>query len=128
MTLLEYLDRAAERRRIDPGLRILPHDFRGWVALALFIQASSLFGLMWIDKGLMDNQGFMTLASAVVVTGWVGGVAAFAYSAGKQQGEASALAKQALDLAATTASPSDTPQPVTVENAADDPVPVEAKP
>jgi len=99
MNLWQYLDRRGERMLTREG-RILPHDFRGWVALGLFVQSSSLFGLMCLREGLMDNQGFMTLASAVVVTGWIGGVAAFAYSAGKQQGEATALASQAMNLAA----------------------------
>jgi hypothetical protein len=65
----------------------------------------------------------MTLASAVIVTGWIGGVAAFAYSAGKQQGEASALASQAMDLAASAGAPSATPQEVTVTNTPEQPVP-----
>ena len=98
MTFWEFFDRAGQRR-MDVANRTLPHDFRGWVALALFVQSSSLFGLMWIKSSIMDNQGFMTLASAVIITGWVGGVAAFAYSAGKREGEQSAALNKALDLA-----------------------------
>lgn len=79
--------------------KIIPHDFRGWVALGLFLQATGLFLLMAEQKDLLDSQAFTTLATAIIVTGWIGGVAAFAYSAGKQQGEASALAKQALEIA-----------------------------
>jgi hypothetical protein len=121
VNLFDYLDRAGQRNALRES-RVIPSDFRGWVALALFIQSSSLFGLMWLNTDIMDNQGFMTLASAVVVTGWIGGVAAFAYSAGKQQGEASALAKQAMDLAAN-AGPSDAPQKVEVTNDSGNPVP-----
>ena len=125
MNFWQYLDRAGERSAQRES-RVLPSDFRGWVAFGLFVQSSSLFGLMWLQRDLMDNQGFMTLASAVVVTGWIGGVAAFAYSAGKQQGEASALAKQAMDLA-HTAIPDGT-QTVKIEQPADEPVPVTPKP
>lgn len=121
MNLWQYLDRRGERMLTREG-RVLPHDFRGWVALGLFVQSSSLFGLMCVDETLMDNQGFMTLASAVVVTGWIGGVAAFAYSAGKQQGEAAALASQAMDLAASAGT---VPPKVEVVNTPDKPVQTE---
>jgi hypothetical protein len=116
----EYLDRAGERMAQRES-RIIPSDFRGWLALGLFVQSSSLFALMWLGRDLLQSQGFMTLASAVIVTGWVGGAVAFAYSAGKQQGEATALAKQAMNLAANNAG--DTPQKVTVTNTAEEPVP-----
>lgn len=98
MTFWEYLDRRGERNARRES-RILPHDFRGWVALGLFLQSTALFAVMAAFPSLLDNQAYTTLATAIIVTGWIGGVAAFAYSAGKQQGEASALAKQAMDLA-----------------------------
>lgn len=125
MTFWEYLDRAGVRNAARES-RIIPSDFRGWVAFGLFVQSSSLFGMMWFNVEVTGNQGFMTLASAVIVTGWIGGVAAFAYSAGKQQGEASALAKQAMNLAADSAAsnaPTGEPQPVVVSNTPENPVP-----
>jgi hypothetical protein len=112
----QYLDRRGERLK-DTTQRILPHDFRGWVALGLFVQSSSLFGLMCAVKDLMDNQGFMTLASAVVVTGWIGGVAAFAYSAGKREGEQTAMMNKALDLVSSSTGSDTTSQDI--EKAAD---------
>jgi hypothetical protein len=120
VTLWEYLDRAGERNSQRES-RVLPSDFRGWLAFGLFIQSSSLFGLMWYSRDLTQSQGFMTLASAVIVTGWVGGVVAFAYSAGKQQGEASALAKQAMDMAQNASG--ETPRTVTIDQPADQPIP-----
>lgn len=123
MNLWEYLDKAGQRSAVREN-KVIPHDFRGWVACGLFVQSSSLFGMMWFNVEVTNNQGFMTLASAVIVTGWIGGVAAFAYSAGKQQGEASALASQAMDLAAN-ANPAAPPeaQEVQVVNSPTEPVP-----
>lgn len=89
-------------------MAILPADFRGWLALGLFVQSNFLFVLMWAARDLLNSQGFMTLASAVIVTGWIGGAVAFAYSAGKREGESAALANKALDLAAAN---SPTPVP-----------------
>lgn len=100
MNFWEYLDRVGERA-VTHENRVLPADFRGWVALGLFTQSTALFAVMSAIPELLDSQAFTTLATAIIVTGWIGGVAAFAYSAGKQQGEDSALAKQAMNLAAT---------------------------
>lgn len=96
MTLLDYLDRRAERRLARP---LLPTDFRGWLAAALFAQTTALFAVIAFVPDVRGDQGFMTLASAVIVTGWIGGVVAFAYSAGKKDGEQSAALSKAVDLA-----------------------------
>ncbi len=125
MNLFEYLDRAGTRMA-NRESRTLPHDFRGWVALGLFVQSSALFLLMARFRDLLDSQAFTTLATAIIVTGWIGGVAAFAYSAGKQQGEASALAKQAMELAADRPGTGET-QHVIIDQPGDKPVPVQEK-
>jgi hypothetical protein len=78
-----------------------PNSFQGWLALGVFIQTSLLFGLMAIHKDLLDSQGFMTLASAVIVTAWVGAIIGAAFQAGKTAGEQTALASKALDVAQT---------------------------
>jgi hypothetical protein len=115
MNIWQYLDRAGQRMAQRES-RIIPADFRGWVAFGLFVQSSSLFGLMWLNHTIMDNQGFMTLASAVVVTGWIGGVAAFAYSGGKREGEQSAALASALNLATNLAPPAvDAPPDVVLQ-------------
>lgn len=81
----------------------LPADFRGWLALGLFVQSNFLFVLMWAARDLLNSQGFMTLASAVIVTAWVGGAVSFAYQMGKNVGEQTAAVNKALDLAAANA-------------------------
>lgn len=99
MNFWEYLDRRSERR-FERDRRIFPSDFRGWLALGLFVQSCALFALMKLAPELTENQGFMTLASGVIMTGWVGGAIAFAFSAGKDQGERTGALNKALDLAA----------------------------
>jgi hypothetical protein len=122
MTLLEYLDRRHERavtHKRGP-------DFLGWVAIGLFGQSSALFAMMCFYRGLTENQGFMTLASAVIVTGWIGGAVGFAYTAGKRDGEQAATISRAVDaMAATAASGNDGPAEVEVVNTPDKPVPTE---
>lgn len=80
--------------------RSLPVDFRGWLGLGLFVQSSGLFAaIVFSSKELSANQGFMTLAAAVIVTGWIGGAAAFAYAAGKSSEQTRDLANRAMGIA-----------------------------
>lgn len=78
-----------------------PNSFQGWLALGVFVQTTFLFVLMAVHKDLLDSQGFMTLASAVIVTAWVGAIIGAAFQAGKNAGEQTALASKALDVAQT---------------------------
>ncbi|WP_311271026.1 hypothetical protein [Sphingobium sp. WCS2017Hpa-17] len=78
-----------------------PNSFQGWLALGVFAQTTMLFGLMAIHKDLLDSQGFMTLASAVIVTAWVGAIIGAAFQAGKTAGEQAAVVSKAMDIAAT---------------------------
>lgn len=98
MNLLEYLDRVGQRRveRAKGRTPMLPRDFQGWLGLGLFVQSSMLFGLIAAIPDLRESQGFLTLASAVIVTGWIGGAAAFAYAAGKRDAEQQEQTRQAL--------------------------------
>lgn len=100
MNLWEYLDRRNARGTARPGI-----GFIGWIGIGLFIQSSGLFGLMAAKPDLLDNQGFMTVAGAVIITGWIGGAAAFAFTAGKRDGESNAVASKALDMAAAAMPP-----------------------
>lgn len=108
MKLWDYLDKRDERRQAFKRAALeltgqpcgfFPTDFRGWLGLGLFLQSTFLFVLLAAVPDLMENQGFLTLASAVIVSGWVGGAAAFAYSAGKGNAERSEQVSAALRLA-----------------------------
>lgn len=121
MNLWALFDRMGERRAAKPGFweRCLPIEFRGWLALGLFIQSSSLFGMLALFPHLSENQGFLTLASAVIVTGWIGGAAAFAYSAGKGQAERQEQLSSALRLAEGSQSGAPPTPPATPKAAAE---------
>lgn len=101
MKFFEYLDRIGERRQARALKRgpIWPTDFRGWLGFGLFLQSTMLFILIAAIPDIRESQGFLTLASAVIVTGWIGGAAAFAYAAGKRDAEQQEQTKQALSLA-----------------------------
>lgn len=103
MNLLEYFDRVGERRQVRALKRgpLWPTDFRGWLGFGLFVQSTMLFILIAAIPDIRESQGFLTLASAVIVTGWIGGAAAFAYAAGKRDAEQQEQTRQALDVAAS---------------------------
>lgn len=58
-------------------------DTRGWVALGLFALTAMIFLMIRETPTLTANQGFMFLAQAVIVSGLIGGVIAFLFSATK---------------------------------------------
>lgn len=118
MKFLEYVNARAERRlawkfaKLETQgqfSRMIPTDFRGWLGLALFLQSTFLFTLLAAIPKLNENQGFLTLASAVIVTGWIGGAAAFAYAAGKNSAERSEQVTTALRILDNQAGSGDKP-------------------
>ncbi|MDE1917648.1 MAG: hypothetical protein KGJ57_18285 [Sphingomonadales bacterium] len=47
-------------------------DQRGWYALALFFQTCAILVLLAIVPDLAHDEFFKSIATAIVVTGWVG--------------------------------------------------------
>ena len=94
MTFWDFLS------RIGPGWP----DTRGWYALALFFQTTMILLMLRGDPQLAGNEFFKTLATAIVVTGWVG----FAVAGRdnrfdrEQVGQALELARRAQDGARGT--------------------------
>lgn len=54
--------------RIGPGW---PTQ-RGWYALALFVQTCVILGMIAALPALSEDEFFKSIATAIVVTGWVG--------------------------------------------------------
>ena len=83
--------------RLGPGWP----DQRGWYALALFIQTCAILIMLPCVPGLAANEFFKTLATAIVVTGWVGfAVAGRDNRLDREQvGQAQRLAQSVLDQA-----------------------------
>lgn len=47
-------------------------DQRGWYALALFFQTCAILVLLALVPDLAHDEFFKSIATAIVVTGWVG--------------------------------------------------------
>lgn len=62
MTFWEFL------HRLGPGW---PSQ-RGWYAAALFVQTCAIFALVALFPQLSGDEFFKSIATAIVVTGWVG--------------------------------------------------------
>jgi len=78
---------------------------RGWYALALFVQTCAILLLIAVVPALGRDEFFKSIATAIVVTGWVGfAVAGRDNRIDREQvGEAQQLAKAVLDhVRATT--------------------------
>lgn len=95
-------------------------DFRLLIGLALFLQSTGLFVLIAINPKLADNQGFMVLATAVIVTGWVGGAIAFAFTSGLDAARNSTSLGKALDLAQSKIPPVENENGQSVEGTGQD--------
>lgn len=83
--------------RLGPGWP----DQRGWYALALFIQTCAILLMLAFIPHLGESEFFKTLATAIVVTGWVGfAVAGRDNRLDREQvGQAQRLAQGLLDQA-----------------------------
>lgn len=66
---------------------VKPSDARGWIGLGCFILVLVVLGMIAIDKTLLDNNAFLVLATALVITGWANGPVGWAYQATKGGGE-----------------------------------------
>lgn len=45
---------------------------RGWYAIALFVQTDALLAMIAVIPVLRSDEFFKSLATAIVVTGWIG--------------------------------------------------------
>lgn len=83
---------------------------RGWYAAALFMQTCAILWLLAAVPALAGNEFFKTIATAIVVTGWVGfAVAGRDNRLDREQvGQAQDIARQLLDRSRpSTPSPPD---------------------
>ncbi len=105
-------------------------DERQWVTIGLFGLTGVLLQMATDRPSLWDVKLFEVLIQAVVMTGLLNMVLSFHFAANKaandmdhKRAENTAAAFRAIEAAAGT--PTDAPQPVTVVNTPDEPVPVE---
>jgi len=84
---------------------VSPGDARGWIGLGCFILAVFVLTLAASDKTLLDNNAFLVLATAIIITGWVNGPVGWAYQATKSGGEAAESSARIAEAAAQAALP-----------------------
>jgi hypothetical protein len=94
---------------------VKPSDARGWIGLGCFVLVLVILAMIAFDKRLLDNNAFLVLASAIVLTGWNQGPVGWAYQATKSGGELAdkqadiIKERAATDAAAIAATPTGTP-------------------
>lgn len=62
-------------------------DGRGWISIACFALVLIVLGMMWIDKALLRDDFFKTIATALIITAWLNGPVGWAFQATKAGGE-----------------------------------------
>ena len=83
-------------------------DIRAWVAIGLFGLTGYVLHLMATQPHLADSQLFTALATAIVVSGLIGGVVAFLFGSSKSS---QAKDQTIADMAASASGNPSTPTP-----------------
>lgn len=108
---------------------VLPTDPRGWIGVGCYLLVVALLGMMWADKGLLNNDFFKVIATALILNGWNQGPVGWAYQATKGGGEmADSNARIAEAAAGVPERHPAAPQKVTVVNPPNEPIPVDQAP
>ena len=84
-------------------------DIRAWVAIGLFALTGYVLHLMATKPDLADSQLFTALATAIVVSGLIGGVVAFLFGSSKSS-QAKDQTIAAMAASASANPPADPPQ------------------
>jgi hypothetical protein len=84
-------------------MKIETPDARGWIGAGCFVLVLIVLGMIAIDKSLLDNNAFLVLATAIVITGWANGPVGWAYQATKSGGEMAESSARIAEQAATAA-------------------------
>lgn len=100
-----------------------PADARGWMAIGLFVEVNFIIGAMVFNPELAAVDLFKSLAQAIVLQGFLQLAAAFYFTASKG-GTDMAERNQAI---VEQQAQSGTPQPVTVTNTPENPVPIQGE-
>lgn len=79
---------------------VAPGDARGWIAFGCYSLVLVVFGMIAASPAILENDAFLILATAVVITGWVQGPVGWAYQATKGGGEAQESTARIAETAA----------------------------
>lgn len=79
---------------------VKPTDARGWIGFGCFVLVLVILAMITFKPSLLENDAFLILATAIVVTGWVNGPVGWAYQATKGGGEAAESSARIAEKAA----------------------------
>lgn len=82
---------------------VAPNDARGWIGVGCFLLVIVVFAMILAKPTLLENNAFLILATAIVITGWVNGPVGWAYQATKGGGEAAESSARIAEQAAAAA-------------------------
>ncbi|MEA1071299.1 hypothetical protein [Sphingomonas sp. LY160] len=104
-------------------MRLPAIDARGWIGLGVFLLVVMLLWMMAAFPALRNDEFFKTIATLIIGTAFVNGVVSWAFAATKQGGE---LADRNATIIENQQAPPPPPgpQPVVIEQPADEPVPM----
>lgn len=98
---------------------------RDWIGIGSFAMSVMVLWMMK-DPALREDEFFQTIATAIILTGFLGGPVSWAYAATKGGGEAAESSQRIAEKAAEAAVKNGgEPKKVIVDNPEDDPVHVE---
>lgn len=82
-------------------------DGRSWISIGCFVLVLIVLLMIWLDRSLLRDDFFKTVATALIVTAWLNGPVGWAFQATKSGGE---LADRNADIVAKklAASPPET--------------------
>jgi hypothetical protein len=95
-------------------------DARGWVGLSVFVLTVMVLWMVAAFPELRHDEFFKVLATAIVLTGYVGGPVGWAYSATKQGGELAERNASIVEQSATAAAAATAPAAEQVRQGARD--------
>ena len=89
-----------------------PKDFRERLAYMVVALVVMVFVMIFVKPELTQNDGFMILAQAIVVSAFIGGAVAWAYSQGKNSDEDRAIIREQAQALKASNDPAWTGGPV----------------
>lgn len=92
-----------------PPFTLRPTDARGWIGVGTYLLVLILLAMMWMDRSLLRDDFFKTIATAIILVGWNQGPVGWAYQATKSGGEMAASSARIAEQATTTARVGPTP-------------------
>lgn len=96
----------------EPPKKAPKGDFRERLAYMVVALVVMVFVMIFVKPELTQNDGFMILAQAIVVSAFIGGAVAWAYSQGKNSDEDRAIIREQAQALKASNDPAWTGGPV----------------